>query len=328
MATTLLEETAASEEGMATVTSNRRPRQGWGRVMQVIRRVHLYAGLFLLPWVLLYGITGAMYNHQGLFPDVTYQPVKTEILASSDMEAFPAPETLAGMVVDSLQQSLDAGVDGPSSITLAEEPVAEFTNPMMFDVHASGQRYVVQIDPMSHESWIATHPQNEELLQPLLGDLHNISVSPDPHDAARRSAAMILDDAGISASGEPQPVGWTKLNFLADVDGQPARVTYVLKDGHVDVTRHEGQDGMSARQFFMRLHTSHGRSPHWNGRSLWSIVIDVMAIAMVTWGLSGLVMWWQIKRTRWIGGAVILLSVTAATFLYLGMIDFYATTKL
>ena len=32
----------------------------------LVRRLHLYAGLFMLPWVFLYGITGAMFNHQGL----------------------------------------------------------------------------------------------------------------------------------------------------------------------------------------------------------------------------------------------------------------------
>ena len=123
-------------------------------------------------------------------------------------------------------------------------------------------------------------------------------------------------------------MGWCKLNLLVTVDGQPARVTYVLRDGHVDVTRFTGEPGMSLRGFFLRLHTSHGRPPHWNGRMFWSMFVDAMAIAMVIWGLTGLVMWWQIKRTRIIGAAVIAVSMMCAAGMYMGMIHFYATTKL
>lgn len=85
---------------------------------------------------------------------------------------------------------------------------------------------------------------------------------------------------------------------------------------------------MTPRQFFLRLHTSHGQPPHWNGRMYWSLILDAMAIAMVTWGISGLVMWWQIKRTRLIGSVVILASLITASGLYVAMMDFYATTKL
>jgi hypothetical protein len=34
---------------------------------------------------------------------------------------------------------------------------------------------------------------------------------------------------------------------------------------------------------------------------------------MVFWGLSGLVMWWQIKATRRAGAAVLVLSAVVAT---------------
>ena len=53
-----------------------------------------------------------------------------------------------------------------------------------------------------------------------------------------------------------------------------------------------------------------------------------MAIAMVTWGVTGLVMWWQLKRTRLIGAAVIAASLATAIWLYFGMFAFYATTQL
>jgi hypothetical protein len=40
---------------------------------------------------------------------------------------------------------------------------------------------------------------------------------------------------------------------------------------------------------------------------------------MCFWGLSGLVMWWQIKATRKVGAVVLVLSAAAATALGVAM---------
>jgi hypothetical protein len=291
--------------------------------MILIRRIHLYSGLMLLPWVLLYGVTGAMFNHQELFPEPTIQAVPASVLDNSPMTKFPSPQQFAEQVVKSLQAASNG-----ATITLVDDHRAEFTNNMMFELHESGNRYVVHIDPVSRASKVFNIPHNEEQPEALLKNVHNISLSPNPLEAARSSVASVLKAADVDTQQNPHPFGWTKLNFLASVNGEPARVTYVLKDGHVDVTRFEGQDGMTPRHFLLRLHTSHGQSPHWNGRSIWSLFVDAMAIAMVTWALSGLLMWWQIKRTRLIGAGLIAISLIMAAVMYLQMHDYYATTKL
>jgi hypothetical protein len=58
------------------------------------------------------------------------------------------------------------------------------------------------------------------------------------------------------------------------------------------------------------------------------LILDVMAIAMVTWGITGLVMWWQLKRTRLIGALVIVTSVATALLLYTSVSHFYARTMM
>ncbi|MGI9472887.1 MAG: PepSY domain-containing protein [Rubripirellula sp.] len=303
--------------------SSVRRRSISARVKILIRRAHLFAGLFLLPWVFLYGVTGGMFNHQGLFPEIESQHVPADALTDSSLGEFPAPDVLAQHVVDALEAA-----SAETRITLAKDHRAEFTNPIQFEIRASGDRYVIQIDPITKDADVVKHPAKQETLEPLLRDIHNLNLAPDPQQIAQSSVTDILAVQGIESNGNPRPFGWTKLNFLALVDDQPARITYVLKDGHVDVTRHTGEDGMSLRQFMLRLHTSHGQSPHWNGRSYWSLFVDAMAIAMVCWGLTGLFMWWQLKRMRLAGGIVLLASLATATYLYLSMIDFYASTKL
>ncbi len=300
-----------------------RPRRTWSRVMILLRRVHLYSGLFLLPWVFLYGITGAMYNHQNLFPEVTTEYFDSTILEESPMEEFPSAADFAQRVVDSIQASANG-----SEVKLAPHHGAEFTNQMMFEVNTVDGRKVVHLHPVSRTSKVVSHPEKQEQLEPVLKEIRNIRLEQDPHELARNSVQSVLQEAGVESNQTPKPVGWTKLNFLAEVDGEPVRVTYVLKDGHVDLTRHTGEDGMSLRHFFLRLHTTHGQSPHWNGRMYWSLILDTMAVAMVCWGVTGLLMWWQIKRTRMLGTAVILLSMATALFLYLSTHDFYVHTKL
>ena len=85
---------------------------------------------------------------------------------------------------------------------------------------------------------------------------------------------------------------------------------------------------MTMRSLFLRMHTTHGQPPHWNGRMIWSVFADVMAAAMVLWGLSGVVMWWQVKRTRLLGGLVLLASLGTGIAVYVSVVHFYATTRL
>lgn len=315
----IYENTVQSDDQGAT----RRHRKPIHRLMKLLRRVHLYVGLFLLPWVFLYGITGAMYNHYGLFSDAHIATVDAAKLVDTPLANFPSTSQLANQIVDALNRERpDLEID----IDTSQPP--EFANDVIVQLFDGELKHAVHIDPVQRSAWVATSPKVVEPLEQLVPSLRNVQLDPDPYLIANQSVPQIMREIGIDIDQSPQPLGWSKLNFLANIDGVPARITYVLRDGHVDITKYEGQDGMSARGFFLRLHTSHGQPPHWNGRMIWSLIVDVMALAMVTWGLTGLVMWWQIKRTRLVGTAVILASLSTAGLLYASMLHFYATTKL
>jgi hypothetical protein len=76
---------------------------------------------------------------------------------------------------------------------------------------------------------------------------------------------------------------------------------------------------MSVRRFLTRLHLAHGFPGAVNWRWVWALVVDAMAFVMIFWGVSGLLMWWQIKATRRIGFVLILFSAVTATALGFGM---------
>lgn len=308
---------------ISTDDETKAPSRKWSSKANIlVRRIHLYTGLFLLPWVLLYGITGAMFNHQELFPDAAIHDISPDKLRDSSLANLQSPEQLARQVVEALQ------AESPDdAIKLSDNHGAEFNNSIILETSAAGRLHAVHIDPMDRSARVVELPEKEQL-QPLLEDIRNVTLADNPYEMARQAVPNIMSAAGIEPSHTPKPRGWSKLNFLASVNGESARVTYVLRDGHVDVTKFDGNDGMTPRHFFMRLHTSHGQPPHWNGRMIWSVILDAMAIAMVTWALTGLFMWWQLKRARLIGTVVIVASVTSSILIYISMLDFYAVTKL
>ena len=107
-------------------------------------------------------------------------------------------------------------------------------------------------------------------------------------------------------------------------DGKLWRVTYTASANQVSgkpaADRPTGAE-LSTRQFLLRLHLARGYPSGVNSRWVWALIVDVLAGVMVFWGFSGLLMWWQIKSTRWLGLAVVLVSVVAAAWVGVAMHD-------
>ncbi|MFO0998708.1 MAG: hypothetical protein U0936_00065 [Planctomycetaceae bacterium] len=118
------------------------------RINLIIRRIHLYSGIFLLPWVLMYGITGAMYNHLGLFPRMQIQPMDPQASVTAGLNEFPNVNQLATQVVEAIQKNADS-----SRIKLSENAHAEFTNEISFEVKQDGLQRVVYINPVTYEEF-------------------------------------------------------------------------------------------------------------------------------------------------------------------------------
>ena len=86
----------------------RRPRRFGKRynlLMKWVRRTHMYTGLVLLPWVLMFGASGVLFNHPTwLSPsDVVYQESGEKLRELTGFEKSD-PIALAGVVVDRLNE--------------------------------------------------------------------------------------------------------------------------------------------------------------------------------------------------------------------------------
>ncbi len=80
--------------------------------------------------------------------------------------------------------------------------------------------------------------------------------------------------------------------------GKTWRVGYNLQTGALTGRPADSRPGepLSTRRFLTRLHMIHGYPSGLNARWFWAVAVDLMFVSMVGWGLTGLLMWWQMKN--------------------------------
>jgi hypothetical protein len=314
--------------------------------VQLFRRLHLYAGLLMLPWVLLYGVTGFLFNHPNVLAD---QPVV--VFSKSDLEGTeiatpPVPAELATEVAQALQASSPTGTE----YTVVQPEAAQWSRDFVFaTVKATNAEVSLLWDLPNASSTLrlrtipAARPAAEKAPfargsapRPTVGRTERAGERPErpssdalklPNGLHERLAAAIpglLTRAGFP-SGVATVTSVPDLLFrMADNTGRIWQVTYNAQTGSVagrawDSAPEPSATELSVRRFLLRLHTAHGYPSGWNARWVWAVIVDLMAGIMVFWAVSGVMMWWQIKATRRVGVLLLLISGLAATAVGIGM---------
>ena len=170
-----------------------------------LRRTHMYAALFLIPWVLMYAISTLVMNHR---------------VHLGGAEPAPVFETV-------LQQRYEGA---------------------------------------------PAEPATREQVAARLADEHGVP--------GRRRTSRDPESGAISVTGE-SPFGLRRVTF--EPDG--GRVT-------VEVA------GYGGRKFLSQLHYRIGYDWNSPGERAWGFSVDLFAVAMLFWIVSGFWMWWTIRRTR------------------------------
>jgi len=113
-----------------------------------------------------------------------------------------------------------------------------------------------------------------------------------------------------------------ELTFFVEGAGKVWRSSYNLQTASLtgrpaDEARPESE--LSTRRFLTRLHMAHGYPSRIDARWVWAIAVDLMFVSMVGWGITGLLMWWQMKNMRQIGTIVLVLSAVVSAAVGIGM---------
>ena len=292
-------------------TSTARRRRARSRALTLLRRAHLYSGLFLLPWVLLYGVSALLFNHPTWSSNRSFEDLSPARIGFP-VEAVLAPERLAEQGVERLGGEPD--VPALSGLRGAHWSGALYYRGNLEDLEGRAlEDVVVRVDlegrgarawrrPLARTEASATIPLPDLTLG--RDDLATLGGRLGEALAPNSEAPLALDLRAAPT-----------LHFEADLDGRAHAIGYDLRRGSLSaapVGRGEGLSAERLGRIAKDLHTDHGYLPWSGAETAWAVFVDLMAASMLLWGLSGLVMWWQLKRLRTAGALALAASVGSA----------------
>lgn len=320
------------------------PRPPRKRAMHAIRRGHLYLGLFLFPWAVLYGVTAFLFNHPTAFSDSPTTAFEAETLAGTPFEMRTSAQDVAEQVLVKLNEKQKPAT--PYALAGDAKFVREFA---FATVKADGQTVSVLVDVKSGSGTVRSQVVKEKVelekppFAPGRGEApggrggrggpprgeggprgsavaEGIKLENPIHERIKASVPTILERTGFP-TGEVTVTSVPDVQFPVLADGRTWTATYNPMTGAIGGSPAEAKPDteISVRRFLLRLHTAHGYPGEPNARWFWAVIVDVMAFVMCFWGVSGLLMWWQLKATRKLGLAILVLSAIAATALGFAM---------
>jgi hypothetical protein len=288
-------------------------RLRYNAALKLVRRVHLFAGLFMTPWVFLYGVTGFLFNHPDAFPDRAICTTDRAAIAGTGLERFPAAPELADRIVEALNARANS-----TGYRLIRRESAAYSRALFVTATGGGREHSVRFDPESGAALIRSTALSETSSIPWPPGT-SVSLADPPRDQLTRGVPALLGKLGIDAASttirNPPDLVCTIEN-----EGRRWRVAYNLQSGALSARpADDPEGGLSTRLFLTRLHLSFTYPSRIDARWFWAIAVDAMFVAMVFWGVSGLLMWWQIKKLRAWGLVILALSILVATAMAAGM---------
>lgn len=257
-----------------------------------LRRLHLWSGLFLVPWVLVYGVSAFIFNHPSWFSS------RSRTSWSEPAEAWPEASSAARSVTAAISSrdgvSLDPVGEASWSGALLRGKVAEQEARLIVDPARGGPEFELREAPRERGPKIGpslTLPELQEELRRREGQLTEVAAA-NGHQVTKLRFAR----------------GPTLRFEAEDPDGARYTVRYDAGRRRLAVSPASGD--MSWHTFIRRLHLAHGYPSTPQVRLAWAIFVDVMAGAMLFWCLSGLLMWFQMSKLR--KGGLICLGVSLA----------------
>ncbi|MBK1878509.1 hypothetical protein [Pelagicoccus mobilis] len=291
------------------------PRSIRTRALKLVRRFHMYLGLLLLPWVLLYGASGFLFNHVSPFWGGTVDTVATftpkQIETYTDFRPIEIQElshSLLSRISSELGQDYElksawlhgplrfVGDQGTQGVRLHLSPKDGSSNTVVFRKQGPDQEHAPYHGMYVH----LPTPQ----LEPLAKQLNTLLETEGTKLDVPLSPAMQGSNA--------------ELRFvLMDRDRKEWRGGYNLATGKLTGVANDSPSRFNLSLAARRLHTNHSYPESINSKWVWTLLSDMTALSLVIWALTGLFMWWQIVPSRTAGSLVLLSTASIAFILFL-----------
>lgn len=283
------------------------------RLPRLIRRIHLFAGLVMLPWVLFFGISGLLFNHPGIGEQVQAQRVSQAELTALGVSAPWEPRAAAARVLSALN------AQGVERYTLDPEFEPRLSGFTLLSAPAPDGRYVLLLD-MARAGGVLVHKAQRERapdsrFTPVTLALPGLSTL----DLESKLVPLLQrhrlpGSEALKAHEKIAPVLTLRAH---DQAGTPWNLSYDTRSGTLSGRRSDAFPRLGVAQILASMHTAHHFPLRVGPLWFWALFEDLLGLTMVVWALSGLVMWWQVKRTR-LAGIVSLAAALGIAALVMG----------
>lgn len=333
---------ATPAAGSQTVPSRpaRRKTRVRTRFFRIVRRTHLYSGIFLVPLVLLYGVSAWLFNHPTHFSDRTTTEVAAPLeSAEAELTELRDSDTLhqlAATIAAAYQPKAkkigkkeNASPPGAATrraatrkIALAASPGIELRTRIVASRTSDKKSAFLTLDCEDETAQLRIREERrptreaKRIERTKIDAIEgNVLIPKLANDRIERRVEDAFAAAGL-ADGRIRYRTMPSMDFNVVHDGRVERVRYDFQRSEL-----RGLSGrhISTRRFLTGMHVAHGYPDSFNMRWIWALLVDVMALSMITWAISGLLMWWQMKSLRTIGFVLIAASVIASVLTFVGM---------
>lgn len=300
--------TTEPQSRVARPSSRARVRYNAG--MKLVRRAHMYVGLFLVPFVLLYGLTAFLFNHPDWFSDRSVRLITTQDAAGTSLGSFPNASELSAQVIQAINQGRASRV----SLSTAQAPA--YSRDLALTAKGAETEQVIFLELEARTGSVRSAPAPKPVSQPAWARA-SVPLDSPPAEVARTAVAAILKKWGRGPDEVKVRTPPELIFAVESDDGTTWRATYNLQTEALTV-RPWGPD-LSTRRFLTAMHLACRYPSQINVQWCWAAIVDLMAVAMVFWGFSGLFMWWQMKSLRRLGAIVLAASLIGSILVAIGM---------
>jgi hypothetical protein len=281
--------------------------------LRLLRRVHLYLGLLLWPFLLLFGLTGLSFNHPTVGRGLDVKKLSAaEVAAASNFEPWDA-EQVASEVVARLNS-------GGTKYRLSQQPGARFAGFPLFVAPTERGKQVLMVSLSDGSATITERPDPPAATPTPFADAE-LELPARNLQALARDLTPLLAARHVDTVGAltPHPKVHPQLAFrLLDPSGREWNALYDFATGKISGKPTSQRRSGSLVELLETIHTQHHYPPHPSATRWWALCADLTAFTLIVWSLTGLVMWWQLRRLRLAGAVIIALAVTTSAAVMLG----------
>jgi hypothetical protein len=291
--------------------------------MKIVRRTHLYAGLFLAPWVAMYGFSGLIFNHGNWFaPGGGNKPIEWTVDVTA-LPQWPEPDALARKVVAALNAT-EKDKAGAAEYRLSAEGAPKLQGGLSLQGQdAAGGSVSLSFDRQERKGTTFHSPPGppEEQVKLETNDTELLNATKDALLAAAGKSDPKLSATKWTGDGD-----FPRLSFPVEQGKERRVATYDLRSGLVSLSPAPERRSMRVPDFLTSLHLSHGYPSDKKSEKMTivrAVFVDAMGLLMCFWAVSGIIMWLQLKHLRRPGLIVAIASLLATVFVWSAMYRFF-----